>query len=54
MICKKHITAAIGAAALAMGIGILLTFLLSTRAMVLILAIALIVAGGASFLLCRK
>ncbi len=53
MIRKKNNSAVIGAAALALGIGILLTFLLSPRALVFVQASALIVAGGAYFF-CRK
>jgi len=51
---RRGLTAAVGFAALFLGIGILLTFLLSTRALVLVLATCLIVAGSASYLLCRR
>lgn len=53
MVGKKQLCALIGTAALSLGIGILLTFLLSARAMIPVLAIALIVAGG-SYFLCRR
>ncbi len=47
---KRGVANLIGAAALALGAGILLTFLLSARAMIPVLSLALIVSGVAFFL----
>ncbi len=51
---KNNLPTLIGVSALTLGVGILLTLLLSPRALIPVMALALIVAGSAFFWGCKR